>query len=171
MRIENDKLNPTVNSLLTKTSDLTRKSVLATAKVAGRATRLTHEGAMAMVREAVNAVVWTNDRILPAAKFLNPFGRVKSPRPLKTFSGRISDVPVRRIRKTMRTALSREGKLRPGLKRAAVKSRAAHHPRVKKQVHPGKRNSQAQTDMSSGEIASCFTSPRKGICSSTGNHF
>ncbi len=136
MSIKKDKATPTVNSLLIKTSDLTKKSVLATAKVAGRATHLTQEGALAMVREAVNAVVWTNDRILPTARLLNPFSRVKLPRLSKTFSGRISDVPVRRIRKTMRTAFSREDKLRPKLKRPAVKSHAAQHPRVKENAPP-----------------------------------
>ena len=66
-----------VNSLWHKTRLLPRNSVLAVARAAGRATRVTQDSTLAMVKGAVRVATWANERVACSARCLNPFIRCK----------------------------------------------------------------------------------------------
>ncbi|MFC1588477.1 hypothetical protein ACFL54_09210 [Planctomycetota bacterium] len=122
MSMENEQASPVGSRLLIKTKDLTKNSILATVKAAGQATHLTQNGTVAMLRGAVRAAVWTNDRLVSTAQLLNPFSWTKKFCPPKTSGKRFSDAPVRKIRKTVPKAIKKEGKPK---KHSVVKSQFA----------------------------------------------
>ena len=77
MPTQEGQLTSTDGGWLARICGLPKSLILASAKGAGRATRISHDGASAMAKGMGQAAAWSKDRVAGSTRLLNPFGWTK----------------------------------------------------------------------------------------------